>query len=103
MRAHRNLVAVIHDDDPIGLQHRGEPMRDDERRASLHEPLERLLHQQLRFRVERARGLVEEEDGRILENCAGESDALALAARQPRAALAEERVVTLRELAQEYV
>ena len=45
MRAHRDLVAVIHDDDPIGLQYRGQPMRDDEGGASLHEPLERLLHQ----------------------------------------------------------
>ena len=103
MRAHGDLVAVIHDDDPIGLQHRGQPMRDDDGGASLHEPLERLLHEQLRLRIERARGLIQQEDRRILEDRARQRDALALTARQPRAALAEERVVALRELAQESV
>ena len=40
----------------------------------------------LRFGVERARRLVEEQDGRILQEGAGERDALALAARQAHAA-----------------
>ena len=56
----------------------------------------RLLHQPLRFGVERARRLVEQQDRRILEDGAGERQALALAARQPQAAVADLGVVALR-------
>jgi hypothetical protein len=37
-------------------------MRDDNARAANHQAVQRLLHQLLIFRVEGARGLVEEED-----------------------------------------
>ncbi len=57
---------------------------------------ERLLHQPLRFGVERARRLVEQQDRRVLEDGPGERQALALAARQPQAAVADHGVVALR-------
>ena len=103
VRAARDDAAVIHDDDTVGLLHGGQPVRDDDRRALRHELFERLLHEQLALRVERARRLVEQQDRRILENRARDRDALPLPARQPRAALAEERVVALRQRAQELV
>src|SRR5690606_23482007 len=53
--------------------------------------------------IEGARRLVEQQDRRILEQRAGDRDALALAAREARAALAEERVVTLGQRANELV
>jgi hypothetical protein len=65
---------------------------DDQRRASLHQPLERLLHQPLAFGVERAGRLVEQQDRRVAQQRAGDRDALALPAREPRPALAEEGV-----------
>ena len=43
--------------------------------------------------VERARRLVEHQDGRILQQHAGDGDALALAAGQLHAALADVRVI----------
>ena len=54
-------------------------------------------------RIERARGLVQQQDGRILEDGARDGDALLLPARQPRAAFAEEGVVAFRQPADELV
>ena len=61
------------------------------------------LHQALGFRVQRTGRLVEQQDGRILENGPRQRDPLALTARQPRAALAQEGVVALRQLAQKLI
>ena len=54
----------------------------------------RLLH----LRIERARRLVEDQDRRVLQQHAGDGDALALAAGQLHAALADVRVVGLAAL-----
>ena len=55
--------------------------------------VERVLDQPLAFGIERAGGLVEEEQWRVAaEQGAGDGDALALAARQARAAFAHEGV-----------
>src|SRR5688572_1532956 len=91
-------AAAVDDDNPIGILGGGQPVRDDQRGAALHESLERLLHQSLAFGIERARGLVEQQDGRILEDGARDRDALLLTTREARAALAEEAVVALGEL-----
>ena len=58
------------------------PMRDDERRAAAHETRERGLDAPLGFGVERGRGFVEDQHGRILQQRASDRDALALAARE---------------------
>src|SRR5438046_5468868 len=65
MRAALHDPAFREHHDEIGVLHRGEPVRDDEHRAVLHEAVDRLLHQTLGFRVERARRLVDNEDWRI--------------------------------------
>ena len=49
--------------------------------------------------VDRRRRLVEDQDPRVGEERAGERDELALAEREPRAALAELGVVAVLELA----
>ena len=72
-------------------------MRDRDRRPSLGEPLERLLHEPLRLRVERRGRLVEDEDRRVAQDRARDRDPLLLAAREAVAALADHRVVALRE------
>ena len=41
-------------------------------------PVERLLHQDFIFRVERGSGFVQQQDRRVLENGAGDGEALAL-------------------------
>ena len=62
-----------------GAPHRGQPMRDDDRGAVVHERLQGLLHGLLAHRVEVRGRLVEHEDRRVLEERAGDRDPLALA------------------------
>ena len=64
-------------------------MRDDERRASLHQERERLLDAALGVGIERGRGFVEDQDRSVLEEGAGDRDALTLAAGKAPAPLAD--------------
>ena len=57
---------------------------------------QRLLHERLVLGVEVAGGLVEHDDGRVLQQHPGDGQALLLAAGQPVAALADDRVVARR-------
>ena len=45
--------AVIHDHDAVGRAHGREPVRDDDCRAMLHQPVKRVLDKPLAFRVQR--------------------------------------------------
>ena len=63
---------------------------------SVDQPLERALDQPLAFRVERRGRLVEQQQRRVAQQRAGDGDALALAARQARAAFADDRCRALR-------
>ena len=78
-------------------------MRDDERGAIAHELHQRLLDAALGFVVERRGGFVEDQDGRVLEQRARDRDALPLAAREQRAAIADLGVEALRQLGREFV
>ena len=95
--------APVEDHDRVGVQHRRQPVRDDDRRGPLHDLLDRLAHQALRLAVERARRLVEDEDGRAADHRPRDGDPLALAAGQADAALAHHRVVAVRDLHDEVV
>src|SRR5271170_3794494 len=67
-------------------------MGDGDDGAPAHQAFELLLDRCLDFRIKRGSGFVEDQDRRILEDHAGERYALALAARQFDAALADMRV-----------
>ena len=69
----------------------------------LHRRRQALLHQDLGFDVERAGGLVEQQDGRALQDRARDRDALALAAGKPHAPLAQVGVVALGQTLDELV
>ena len=71
----------IEHQDAVGVGDRGQPMRDDEGGAPGPQPVQRALDAGLGLDIERAGGLVEDQDGRILEDGARDGDALALAAR----------------------
>jgi hypothetical protein len=94
-------AAFVHHDDPAGGAHGGEPVCDHQRGAVLHQPLERVLDQAFAFGVERGGGFVEQQDRRVAEQCAGDGETLALAAREARAAFAEESVEALGQFAEE--
>ena len=69
-------------------------MGNDEGRAIGAKTVDRGLDASLGFDVQRRSRLVQNEDWRILQDCAGQRDTLALAARQPVAAIAHDRIVT---------
>ena len=87
--------AALERDDRVGAADGRQPVRDHERRPVAHQVGERILHQPLRFRVERRRRLVEDQDRRVLQQRARDRQPLALAAGQPLAALADPGVVLL--------
>src|SRR5262249_16300870 len=67
--------------DAGGVADGSEPVRDHECGTALHDLVKRRLHLGFGQRVERAGGLVEDQDRRILQKRARDREALALAAR----------------------
>ena len=82
---HFHDVAPLEHDDRIGATNGREPMRDHKRRAIQQERGERVLHQALRFRVERRGRFVQDQDRRVLEQGAGDRQPLALPAQRAAA------------------
>src|SRR5206468_9574299 len=97
VRSDLDDAAVIEDDDLVGVAHGREAVRDRDRRASFGEPVERVLHEALRLRVERARRLVEHEYRWVAQHRSRDCDALLLSAREAVAALADDGVVAVRQ------
>ena len=96
-------VAVAHNQDEIGRADGGEPMRDDEGRASRHEPVHGLLDAQLGARVHRRGGLVQNEHAAVGQKGPGDGDELALALAQVARVLVDLEVVAAGQHADEMV
>ena len=94
---------VVEHEDAIGADHAGEPVREDQRGAPAHQPIECFLDDGFAFRVDGRQRFVEHEDGRVAQQRARDRDALALAPRQPHAALADDGLIALRQLRDELV
>jgi len=94
---------MVHDHDTVGLEHCRKAMRDDDGSAVAHQPLKRLLDQSLALGVERARRFVQQQDGRVAQDRAGNRDPLALTSGESRPTLAQESVVAVGEPADELV
>jgi hypothetical protein len=58
-------LALVHHDDAIGGANGRETVGNDDRRAMLHQPVERILHQPLALGIERGRRFVEKEQGGV--------------------------------------
>ena len=63
--ADRLDTTAAQDQDAIRVNDRGQPVRDDDDRHLSSDALDRLLNLALGAAVERARGLVEHEEGRL--------------------------------------
>ena len=74
-------LALVEDDDAVGLQHGGEQLAITSE-VRPHQALQRHLHQPLVLGVERAGGLVEEQERRVAQDRARDRDPLPLAAGQ---------------------
>ena len=103
VRAALDDAAFVQDDDLVGVLDGAEAVGDGDGGAAGHELLEGLLDAALGLGVERGGGLVEDEDGRVLEDGAGDADALALAAGELDAPVADIGVVALFLLEDEVV
>ena len=101
--AARRDAPVLEHDDLVGQRDGGEAVRDDDRRAALHDGLERAPDARLGGRVDRGGGVVEDQDARVGEQRARDREPLPLAARERQPALADERVVAARERLDEVV
>ena len=93
MAADFDDAALIEHDQPIHGRDGRQAVGDGDHRLAGHQAVERLLDRRLDLRIERRGRLVEDEDRRILQEDAGDGDALALAAGQLDAALADMGVV----------
>ena len=102
MRALLDDAALVHHQDAVAGQHGREPVRDHERGAMAHQLFQRGLHQRLAFGIERRGRFVQQQQRRIAQDRARDRDALALAAGQRHAALAERRVEAARQAADEF-
>ena len=72
-------VAVIHDQDQIGIADRGEAVSDDEACASLHEVLHAFLDQDFGTGIDGGRCLIENQNLRIGKEGSGNGEQLLLA------------------------
>jgi hypothetical protein len=95
MRALLDDAAVVEHQDAVAFEHRGKTMRDHDRRAPLHQAVERRLHQGLALGVERRGRFVKQEQRRVTQDCARDSYALALSTGERDATLADQRGETL--------
>ena len=68
--------AVLDDEYAVGLEDGREPVRDHNVGAALHDGLQRILDRIFRDRVEGRRGLVQDQDARVLEHHARDGQAL---------------------------
>ena len=93
MRALLDDAAVVEHDQPVHARDGREPVRDRDHGLACHQRAEALLDRGLDLAVERRGRLVEHQDRRVLQDHARDRDALALAARELDAALADLRVV----------
>ena len=90
MRPMFDDASLIENVNHIRLLNRAQTMGDGDGRPTLRRSVESRLHDLLRFRVERRRGFVEEEDFRVAEKGAGDGDALLLAAGEHAAFAADD-------------
>ena len=98
VRALLDDLAVVDDQNHVGLTDRRKPVRDDERGRALHQRVRRLLNQHFGFRIHGAGRLVEHKNLRPGDHRAGEGNELLFAGGELVAAFADVRIVALFEL-----
>ena len=100
-RALFDQLAALEHDDAVRVGHARKTVGDDQRGAAALQMIERLLDGRFVFRVNTRQGFVQHQDRCVLEQRAGDGQALALPARQAHAALTDERRVAIGQLENE--
>ena len=96
-------MAAVEHEDAVAIDDAGQAVRQDERRAALHQPVERFLDHRLVLGIDGGQGLVEHQDRRVAQQRAGDGHPLALAAGELDALFADDGRVALRQALDEVV
>ena len=96
-------VPIAHDKDLIRLPDGGKAVRHDEGGAAAHEAIKRFLHLEFGARIDGGGRLVENQHGRAAQHDARNAEKLLLPLRKAAAVLGDERIVSLRQAANEAV
>lgn len=87
--------ALVDSKNAVAVADGREPVRDDEHRASLHDPLHALLDDPLALVIQSAGRFVKNENARIHDQRTGNGDPLPLPSRQAGASLAHIGVIAI--------
>ena len=98
-----NDASLFKNDDAVTVLDRGETVGDNEGCTSCHQFIHTILHDTLRTGIDRACCLVEDQYRRIGDRCTCDGEHLALSLAEIRTISGEDRVVTVRKLADEGV
>ena len=96
-------LPAVEQHDPVGQADRREAVRHDQGGPVLHEYTQTGVDPLFHLDVDGARGVVENQDGRVDQKGPCDGDALALAARERVPAFADDRVVALGQTLDESV
>lgn len=96
-------LAMVEDKDAVGMLDGGQTMGNHDRGAALHQASECLLDLEFGFGIKGRSGLVEDEDGRVFQDRASNTDTLPLSSGEIHSTVADERVVVLGQLRDETV
>ncbi len=88
-------LAALEDDQTVGVFQGGKAVGDGKRRAPFYQAGDGVLNLLLGVCVYRGSGLIQDQNARIVENGAGNGDALALAAGKRLPALPDLRIVAV--------
>ena len=103
MAAARGDPAVFEHDDLVGEGDRREAVGDDDRRPAAHRLAQAVANPRFGGRVDGRRRVVEDQDAWVDDECAGDRESLPLTARERDPALADDRVVAVRQRLDELV
>ena len=103
MRPSFHDLPLLDDQNLIGALDRGQPVRNDEGRATMPQGAQPILNEPLALAVETRGRLVQNENARIGEYRPCDRDSLPLSTRQLHPAFTHNRVVAVLELVDELV
>src|SRR5215218_2405345 len=103
MRASFYDPSLVKHDDLIGMHDRAQAMGDDEAGAAGHQAIQALMDQPLAFAVEIAGRLVQNQDPRIRQQGASDSQSLPLSPTEPHSSFANDGVVAVLQRVDELV
>lgn len=93
----KQTTTFAHDEYDICVLNGGQPMRNCDHSPALSRAFKGRLYEPLALRVERARGFVKQEDPRVANKCASNTDTLPLSSGERHTVRADIGVVALGE------